>query len=846
MVLADCRPHGCDTRSSARVAFMRSSMPRGRAAWLAVALIGTGMALALSLPGRATGASPDPGGSSSITISAEPMLGGTFRSGSWAAVRVLLENTGPTVDGELRISNTATSASTFNLPVQLAPGARQEHVVYGQTGPFGSRLTIALVGQSTVLASVTLAVDVVASSSLAVYVVAERPQALAGDLGVGASRVGPAPKIVTIKPEDLPPRAEAWSSVDVLVWQDVDSNRLASGQMEALRTWLATGGTLVILGGSTGTATLGAFPADLLPFVPTTVIDASPSDLAALLGELPPGASTALALAGTLGRGTVLARSGDSVVAARVSQGRGSVAVIGIDPSTPWLAGSSTASGLWTRLLPSGPHGLEGSAAENEGSLVDALSNLPAVRLPGFEQLFILIVAYVIAVGPLNYLLLRRRDRREWAWITIPATMLVFAIATYGLGALQKGGDVIVNQLAVVHGAVGSDRGLGRVHIGVFSPNRGTFDVAVGGGALLSAPSANRFDGTVQRPLDVVFGETATVRDYGVGFGALRGFRAEAALAAPRTEAQLTLADDGISGTVTNASGMQLQDVSLVYGAAAALLGDMEPGESSPVELSLLPRDEMFEPLAHRMFPDSAGADPARAQSMAARRAMVQSLFGYWNEFEGGSVTGFASAPVILAWESGPTLPVDVGTPTQQVGERLFVLPARVSLAGPAALTGLLIQYSTISIDAIEGSAQGDFFYLDRGTLTVEYRPVEFEGSFNVTGLSLRLGTPDALTTAGSESLAPLPVEEQPDPDQPLASEPRPDAPIGDPRIQLFDRVLGTWVEFEPIDWTQTWRIDDPDRYVDRAGAFRVRFVVRERNVFAEFALLVRLEGTVE
>ena len=76
-----------------------------------------------------------------------------------------------------------------------------------------------------------------------------------------------------LDPEDLPERVEAWGGLDRLVWQDLDSNRLTTGQLDALRGWVAGGGRLVIVGGTAGPNSLSAFPDALLPYRPTATLD---------------------------------------------------------------------------------------------------------------------------------------------------------------------------------------------------------------------------------------------------------------------------------------------------------------------------------------------------------------------------------------------------------------------------------------------------------------------------------------------------------------------------------------------------------------------------------------------
>ena len=98
-----------------------------------------------------------------------------------------------------------------------------------------------------------------------------------------------------------------------------------------------------------------------------------------------------------------------------------------------------------------------------------------AVALPPIQGLIALLGAYILLIGPINYLVLKRLDRREWAWVTMPALIVAFAVAAYGFGSLLRGSEVIVNEVAIVRGAPGATEGTAQAYLGVFSPSRGTY-----------------------------------------------------------------------------------------------------------------------------------------------------------------------------------------------------------------------------------------------------------------------------------------------------------------------------------------------------------------------------------
>jgi hypothetical protein len=845
------------TRSSARTgdaASQRGSAagPLGRAprALLAATLLvllsagAVPLAQAADAPAQAADAP-----ASEITMRAEPLLGGKVRRGEWAAVRVHLENDGPAVDGELRIATSEQGASTYGTVVQLATGARQDHIIYGRAGFVGPRFTVDLVSGGAAMATAKVTVQAVEPQTLGVVVVAEHPERLVGDIrGSVATRRGLAALVVAIGPEDLPPRVEAWASVDRLVWQDIAAARLTVEQLDALKTWVALGGELVILGGSTGVASIDAFPDDLLPYQPEGIVDVPVADLGDLLGVLPAGATSLPAVSGRLQHGAVLGESGGQTIAARMSYGQGSVTLMGVDPTASWLAGSAAAGALWARLVPADVPAVDDQGGQDDSELVNALGYLPSVEIPRMDHLFLLFLGYVILLGPVSYLVLRRLDRREWAWFTIPALAVAFTVAAFMLGIVLRGSSVVVNELGVVRGAAGTDRGVADVYVGIFSPSRATFDVRLPGGAFISRTITGQQEGS-ELPLDVLVGDPARLRGFGVGYGTVRGFRAEAAVETPRMDADLRLAGDHLQGNVTNASGGPLERVSLVYGGGSQVLADMAPGETRSVDIDLADRSASRIPLLRRLFAGSDASDPESGRRLASRLALITHLAGgcqWCAEVRADDLS--TDGPVILAWRSGSILDVDVGVAADQVGDTVFVLPVRVAAAGPVAFTGNTLGHSVVSIDAVDSWLEEGELGLGRGTATVAYRPAGFEGAFEVTGLALRLGQEEQMVPAvEGDVLAPLPDQEQPDQGDPVGTgaggAPGDDGPRL-PHVQLFDRDARTWIEFGPMKSSRTYRIADPERYVDASGGLLVRFVNRIDDM-SPFALGVRLEGTV-
>jgi hypothetical protein len=443
----------------------------------------------------------------SVTMDARILLQGHARSGSWAAIEVDLQNAGPEIQGELRMESGGQSNARFATAVRLPTGSHQIYLLHAQPPTFQRNAKVQLVVDEQVVDSVDVAYLVHEPTQLVVGVIAERPQALISQIDLPPNpMLGVAPAIVPLSVSDLPTRPEGWGTLDRLVWQDIDSNQLAPEQLAAMRTWIAGGGRLVIVGGTAGIGTLSAFPDDLLPYRPTATVDLDPAVLTSLLGPLPDGASALPAMAGTLGGGRPLATSGDRVVAAELNYGAGEVTILGFDPTTPWLAESQAVEGLWTAALPE--RSGDGTLLTDDSQIVTAVYQLPNLALPPTSGLLILIAAYIVIIGPINYIILRRLDRRELAWITMP----VLVVAAFGYGALLRGTDVAVNEVAIVRGAPDATEATAQVYFGVFSPTRSTYRVDLPQGPLLASPMTADPFGLGTGFLDIVQGPARSGR----------------------------------------------------------------------------------------------------------------------------------------------------------------------------------------------------------------------------------------------------------------------------------------------------------------------------------------------
>lgn len=785
----------------------------------------------------------------SVTMNARILLQGHARAGSWAAIEVDLQNVGPSIQGELQMDGGTQSNARFATAIDLPTGSRKVYVLHAQPPAFGRNVKVQLVVNDQVVDSVDVAYLVHEATQLVVGVIAERPQALVSQINLPANPLGAQPALVPLSVADLPTRTEGWGTLDRLVWQDIDSNQLTPDQIDAMRRWVAGGGRLVIVGGSAGIGTLSAFPDDLLPYRPSSTVDLDPTVLTSLIGPLPAGAAVLPAMAGTLSAGRALATSGDRVIAAELSYGSGRVTILGFDPTTQWLAESKAVDALWTAALPT--RNGDGTLLSDDSQLVQAVYQLPNLALPPTSGLLILIAAYILIIGPINYIVLRRLDRRELAWITMPVLVLTFAAASFGYGALLRGTDVTVNEIAIVRGAPGATEATAQVYFGVFSPTRSTYRVDLPQGPLLASPINSDPFGLGSGSLDIVqgtgSGSPSSVRNMSVGTNSLRVVRAELPVEGPQMKASLTLENSILTGTLQNASGKLLENVAIVLGSSSVVLGDVRQGETKTVRLPV--RDNPFgASLADQIIGASFSTDNEEGVRRATRYSMVQQLTYDPSGMFGSTLP--ADHAVIIAFGRDDVLDLQIGDIVpRRNGNVLYYVPVDINVEGQVAFSSDLVRSSVIDNDAQFFQQDRLFLNMGAGTATMSYRPIPFVGTFTVSQVRLSLGTGGNGVPATGDEITPL--DEVPETctditnKLPAGCTPRREDFL--PEVDVFDLVTGDWARLPQMKDSRGYTLTDPERYVDAAtGQLLVRFVNDAPDSQVGFGFQVALVGVVE
>ncbi len=769
-----------------------------------------------------------------VVLAARPAFGGMFRPGSWLPIIAELENSGVDRTVELRVGT--REGAQYAVEVELPNGGRKEVTVYAYLTPASRRLTVRLLSAGQELAQQTLTLQPANPQAHMIGFVL--PQEATARPPARMNETTPL-AAVTLTPADLPERALGLSGFNALVLQDVPTAELSEAQRTALREWVLRGGQLIVSGGAGLERTLAGLPADLAPASVTAV---EPLAADALLGPALAGAAP-LPFATLVPRAsgdqrapyeiTLSSLAGAPLPAIEQGLGRGVVTVLAFPLAHPAIEGWEGAGRLWGELLRLGQDLPAGFAPENttldgfmEGNLAASLTSLPALEFPPLHLLIGLVIAYIVLVGPVTYLVLRRLDRQALGWVVVPTITLVFAGLTYGLGYAQRGGDVLLNQVTLIEPLDGgAAQARVRSFVGLFSPERRSYTLQVDTPAE-ETPLLRPI--SVQGPWDTntggggVFlqdvGLGGEAREFEVAQWSMRAFASDTIIPYGQVRSQVWLEGERLFGEVENGSGVTLMDATLVQGDQVLRLGDLAPGQRGEGELERrqLAQPGMFGPtvpMSYLVYGEEMDRQSQRGGGplpplLQQRIRVLDALYNYGPSTRGGQ-------PLLIAWTDTAALNViPAGVRSDEQAIAILIGTPRVALSGGEITLGA-------------------------GWLAPRFESSMASACFGGQGTGLTLGVEPAVIQLG------LPRDLYGFQPSELVLLTASDGPwFDDTSVELYDWTTGGW-EAQAIAGRET-QVQTPARFLSDHGALRVRISSqRAQAAFGCVYIDARLKGAL-
>ena len=748
-----------------------------------------------------------------VQLNVQAGFGGYIRAGGWAPVQVQLSNDGPPVNG--MVDAAIQNGKHVFTPVQLPTNSSKQITLYvpAPDNASGSyQVTVALKSDHGSVVTQDTRLSIVAPGAALVGVMTQNPGAFSALSRITLPGRQHATVQVPLGLDMITSRAAILDGFDAIVINDIPAgsqglDTLSQEQQDSLSAWVQAGGTLILGGGQSWLRTRASIPQALVPVQGGTIRSVSKLDALSTWAGVPlPGSATYTAVSAQPVQDARIVVSQDDlplVVEKTAGLGRTiwTALELTLDPVPTWNNGDT----FWRALLRSAWVGPDRpSIVPVSDNLNQALRSMNQAPMPSLVLLWVFLAFYIVAIGPLNYIILRRIDRRELAWVTIPAMILIATAVVYGVGYTLRGTKPLLFQVSVIDAAPQSQIVPVDTLFSLFSPNESRYTLELSGNMLVASSSGNIIPsvGTQGDPQPVQVVDradgTTLLPDIAVRTGEARAFRASGSMAmAGQIESNLTGDGKTISGTITNKTGLTLHDTYLVLGAAHVALGDLAPGASTPVKMSLsaLPTSPFPPPLGTQIYSLTGSGVPVNtSRSAEVHRQILDALWG---------VDGTTEYKLrLIGWLDQPPVHVQLaGEDAAVTQETLYTTPLPLQIAnGQASIPANTIAWQVVSLDSYSRNYRLPGLALSANSnILMEYTLPDTGKPVEVSKLTLNI-TQMMYGKGGSGNLN-----------------------LGNDEVSLYSWDTGQWVAARAVLGTSI-SYQQPQRFISPDGKVRLQY----------------------
>jgi len=610
----------------------------------------------------------------------------------WIPVKFILENYGPSVNGYVEVIENNPAGNPRNIfrkRLDLAQGARKkaELTIMVDQPFFKARY----VSRDKVLLQTTLSPRWVEPFANIIGVLTNEDSNMNFFKDITAITQNPqlvnSPQgsqlAVFNNPTELPESYLGLSSLDILIINGVSTAELSSAQKKAILDWVRDGGLLILGGGPGASKVISGLPSEAVPVeigVNKTHQDL-PSPLK--LANNYEGKGTFIYTSIKSYQGDINLGNEEAPYIVGKDLGNGRVVWVAFDlsqrPFSEWRANDK----FWEKItLGSNKYGLNVPYNVWHGALGELLFNIPALKAPSLTVVIAFLFLYLLIVSPLNYFILKKLDKREWAWVTIPIFIAIFGLSSYWYAYMTKGGDVIVNQLGILKAYPKEKSAKLYNAFGIFSPGKTSYIINMPEG-ISGLPMPGHYYGnpmTMFDPSIIDQDNKVTISNFNVASWTMRSFLTSGRIDFENKLAyNLSYVDGGIKGKIKNNFDYPLTDVFVVAGKHIMKVGTIQPGNEKEIKLKLNKPNFNQGPIGMQFFGRKRGnskrimVPETYSGTMLIKTEMLNLALGYEAE-------NMPKSPTVIAWINKPIMVPDIsGKKPIYRGQTMLMLPIDIS-----------------------------------------------------------------------------------------------------------------------------------------------------------------------
>jgi len=449
--------------------------------------------------------------------------------------------------------------------------------------------------------------------------------------------------LVPLSSEEFPEKPEEMSGFDILIISNFDTSLLTKDQLQTLDNWVKNGGTLVVGTGVNWKKVYNLLPENLKKFAVTGTtqlnviaelagfIDAKyEGDLTigTVTGELgfkyqepeersqeteedsaDTAASKEKLLKPSLSIDEVICGNGENPLAVKYIYNLGRILFLAFDPGMEPFAGWEGKNLFWEKLLyhastmestyQRGAQYYYSNYNNSDYYLNSLATEVPEEKKAPLAFMFVTLLIYIILVGPLMYIILKRKDKRDYTWVAVPAVAVLTLVVIYFAGFRTRYRSAVFNTVSVIRLDYENKMTDITTGMGIFNNKRGdlrlsfsqddniSFDVTQGlNRSFVSYPDGSEPEGVVASKLTL--SEPAVYELYNVYMWEPKYISAKKSEPLPEQIINsVSITDGKVRIVINNTTKYDFLDAFISLGNNFISAGDILAGEQKTIEQSL-------------------------------------------------------------------------------------------------------------------------------------------------------------------------------------------------------------------------------------------------------------------
>lgn len=548
-----------------------------------------------------------------LEVNAEVGINGQYKDYTPVPMKITVTNNGSDFSGDLVIDayETYNTGSAIVYPLNIAEGETktislilnslgesmnpQQQIFYFYEGGIEKGKSIDYKGSKT-LRSMLLPSD-----TIFLYTLTENSDRLSGlfQLNEDAYYGLEIFHLNDIKNYELPSEAKELQMANILLVDEVSLSDLSNDQQQALFDWVQSGGILLVGASDQISNSMGIFQSHLPLNLSNDRVTVSATDLSQLTKGGKFDKNIEVQKATENKDSEIVLKAGDTILAASKKIGTGQIIQTTFSLGDQPLTGMAGYAKLVSTILKLENYNPNPGYMYSNGfynALPYELSYVNEI-FPSFEVtivwIVIVIIIYILIIGPILYIVLKRMDKREHTWWVIPVLAIALSVVMFIFGARDRMMNAQIQQSSILK--VNEDKSLEGYYMNSLLTNKGgdykfntdenTTIASTNVGDYYDPLLGTTMNGKLHENSYITQhakGSTLTLRN--LKYWSVQSMVGKSKIKdAGNLDIDITVSNNNLKGTIKNNFPFKLKNVAIWSGNNEIEIGDLEPNKTLKV-----------------------------------------------------------------------------------------------------------------------------------------------------------------------------------------------------------------------------------------------------------------------